>query len=753
MKKKLFTMLLALCLVFCIAPLSVSALTDIEENGSIATAQKLTIGETIEGACPVDEDEDYFAFTLSESGRVTFDMMSYMPYYSLGIFDSTGTGIWYHNGNEWNASVGFRNDVWTADLEAGTYYLRIDGCDRHDWGIYRSSTGTYVLKTSFTSAKSNEKESNDSILNADTMPLNGTFNGQIACNGRYDFHKITLKQSGRITLDITSYMQYYSLYLYDANGNQLWYDDGNEWNSNVGFRNDVYSIDLTGGDYYLKVTGYRYDTYDASTGNYTIKTSFTPANATEQESNNSFADANVIGLYDTVVGQIAVNDEYDIYRIEVPQDRRIWLDVVSYMEYFKFEYYDASGNSQGKTENQKWNEIDRYEGTWYMDVEAGTYYIKVTGNGSTGTYQITFNKLRTPKVTISNDPATGKPKLDWGSVLGATKYQIWRSTSKNGKYTLMKTVSDTTYINKTAKTGTRYYYKVIALDGFGGKSVASNKVYRMADLPQPVVTSSNVASTGRVKLTWKAIDGAVKYKIFRQNNETGKWVLMNTVTGTTYINKTSKPGVTYNYKVVAVAENTNANSAPTYVTGTGKLAKVTNLKATNEAETGYVKLTWDKVSGANYYAVYRSTSKNGTYECIGYTAGNYALSSSGSLGTRYYYKIEAWVTQYDTVSNSVMSAAVTRTRDLPRPEVIIWRNAKGKPVLEWEAVNGATKYQVYRSTSKNGEYSLIMTTKNTKFTNTGAKAGVTYYYKVVAVYGPNTNSNSAFSKVVSIKAK
>ena len=62
------------------------------------------------------------------------------------------------------------------------------------------------------------------------------------------------------------------------------------------------------------------------------------------------------------------------------------------------------------------------------------------------------------------------------------------------------------------------------------------------------------------------------------------------------------------------------------------------------------------------------------------------------------------------------------------------------------------KYGVYRSTSKNGTYSLKKTTTSTSYTDTSAVAGKTYYYKVKAI-GSNTSANSAYSSIKYITAK
>ncbi len=85
------------------------------------------------------------------------------------------------------------------------------------------------------------------------------------------------------------------------------------------------------------------------------------------------------------------------------------------------------------------------------------------------------------------------------------------------------------------------------------------------------------------------------------------------------------------------------------------------------------------------------------------------------------------------------------------PVVKIGNSASsGKPMLTWNAVSGATSYKVYRATSQNGTYSLLGTVTATAYTNTGAKAGTTYYYKVKAV---NSAGESAYSNIVSGRAR
>ena len=72
--------------------------------------------------------------------------------------------------------------------------------------------------------------------------------------------------------------------------------------------------------------------------------------------------------------------------------------------------------------------------------------------------------------------------------------------------------------------------------------------------------------------------------------------------------------------------------------------------------------------------------------------------------------------------------------------------------LSWEPSIGASGYEVYRSTSSSGTYTLIGNTTDSNYTNTGLTAGTTYYYKVRGYNTINsTKVYSGYSSVVSAK--
>lgn len=80
-----------------------------------------------------------------------------------------------------------------------------------------------------------------------------------------------------------------------------------------------------------------------------------------------------------------------------------------------------------------------------------------------------------------------------------------------------------------------------------------------------------------------------------------------------------------------------------------------------------------------------------------------------------------------------------------RPELLSARQVTPTRIrLNWSAVEGAARYEIFRSTEPDGEFSKIYTAFSTSFLNIRRKPGVVYYYKIRAyaytngkkVYGP-----------------
>ena len=144
---------------------------------------------------------------------------------------------------------------------------------------------------------------------------------------------------------------------------------------------------------------------------------------------------------------------------------------------------------------------------------------------------------------------------------------------------------------------------------------------------------------------------------------------------------------------------------------------------------GKPKLGWRAVDGADKYWIYRSTDgKNFKY--YDSTTKTSYTNKATTIGTTYYYMVKA--IDKDNNNKVLNTTAVKSIQCRPAaPGISIYRT-NGKPQLKWKAVNGASKYWIYRSTD--GEsYNYYDSTTKLSYTNTGAENGTKYYYKVKAV--------------------
>ena len=252
-------------------------------------------------------------------------------------------------------------------------------------------------------------------------------------------------------------------------------------------------------------------------------------------------------------------------------------------------------------------------------------------------------------------------------------------------------------------------------------------------------------SAGKPKISWSKVDGAVKYQVYYSTNGEKYNPLIET-TKTSITHTKAKIGTTYYYVVKAV----NANGDESEFSNDVSIKCIpATPTVTISRSGGKAKLSWKKVSDATKYWVYRSTDGKKYTRVAITTKLSYADSKSKS-GTKYYYKVMAVAVVNKTDVGSAFSAVKSIMTTLAKPTVKI-TTSNGKPKLSWSKVTGADKYYVYRSTNGK-DYTLLIKTTKTSVTNTGAKKGTKYYYKVKAICSANTKANSAFSTVVSIKA-
>ena len=421
----------------------------------------------------------------------------------------------------------------------------------------------------------------------------------------------------------------------------------------------------------------------------------------------------------------------------------------------KYEIYRSTQQSTGFTL------LGTTTSTSYVNTGAAvgkTYYYKVRAlnvDGAAGAYSSTVSGAAkavapaAPTVTMTYSDS-GKPKLTWSAVSGAASYRVYRSESRGTGYSLLGTTTSTSYVNTGAAVGKTYYYRVKAVNS-AGTSAYSNIVSGRAKAAIPAaprVTIGNSSASGKPQLTWAPVDGAAKYEIYRSTQQSTGFTLLGTTTSTSYVNTGAAVGKTYYYKVRALNVDGAAGAYSSTVSGAAKaVAPAAPTVTMTYSDSGKPKLTWSAVSGAASYRVYRSESRGTGYSLLGTTTSTSYVNTGAAVGKTYYYRVKA----VNSAGTSAYSNIVSGTARTPAPAAPVLKggtsSASGKPQLTWAAVDGAAKYDVYRSNSADGTFSKVGSTDKTTYVNTGAVQGVTYFYKIRAV---GASGASGFSNTVAI---
>ena len=290
-----------------------------------------------------------------------------------------------------------------------------------------------------------------------------------------------------------------------------------------------------------------------------------------------------------------------------------------------------------------------------------TYYYYVRAYAADGRY-VDSNivgctcLLDRTTVTVANNSSTGKIIVKWEPVEGATAYEVYRATSKNGKYTRLTTTSATKITNTKTVAGTTYYYKVRAIcDVKDAMAYFSDVKSRTCDLARTEVTLSNKAATGKIFVSWKAVEGATAYEVWRADSKDSEFRLLTTTKQTFVTNTSTNVGRTYYYKVRAICDEESARAAFSAVQHA--TCDLPRPEVSITRSSGKPKVSWDKIDKAVEYQVYRATSQNGKYSLVKTTTASTYKDTKAVAGKTYYYKVRAVHTK--AAANSAYSSVVS----------------------------------------------------------------------------------------------
>ena len=275
----------------------------------------------------------------------------------------------------------------------------------------------------------------------------------------------------------------------------------------------------------------------------------------------------------------------------------------------------------------------------------------------------------------------------------------------------------------------------------GTRQMTSVKRCDLSDIPEQIFSGNAVTPKPTVKYGSATLQEGTDYVLsWADNTKTGTGSV--TVTG---INKYFA-SQTLTFKISAPSPTVTPTPKPT-ATPTPKPTSTPAPKPSGTPAPAVVKLTapaikastswnsctlrWNRINNARSYILYRKTN-SGKYAKIKTLNANTTSykDTKITIGNKYSYVIRASRKTSSGYIYSPTSKAVTVKPNLLRPSTKL-KTLKGKQILSWKKVPGATGYVLYQKKG-NGSFKKVKTVsaRNLNYTFKTSK-NTTYSYRVV----------------------
>ena len=317
--------------------------------------------------------------------------------------------------------------------------------------------------------------------------------------------------------------------------------------------------------------------------------------------------------------------------------------------------------------------------------------------------------LATPKISKA-ESVYGGVKISWGKVNGAEKYRVYYKGSKG--WTRMVDTTSTSYIDKDVSSGKNYTYTVRCINSSATKFTSgyNGKGKSIKYIAAPEISKLESVNGG-VKISWNKSNGAEKYRVYYKGSK--GWTRLTDTTSTAYTDKAVSSGKNYTYTVRCISAD--AKRFTSGYNGKGKSIKYVAAPKISKTEATYnsVKISWNKVNGAEKYRVYYKSRKGWT-RMVDTTSTSY-IDKDVSSGKTYTYTVRCINSSANKFTSGYDSKGVTVTTPV-KPSVKLNKTSlaltKGKTYTLKTAVTGTNKAVSWSSSNS----SVASVDKNGKVT-------------------------------------
>ena len=337
--------------------------------------------------------------------------------------------------------------------------------------------------------------------------------------------------------------------------------------------------------------------------------------------------------------------------------------------------------------------------------------------------------IAAPKISKTEN-VNGGVKISWGKSNGAEQYRVYYKGRKG--WTRLADTTSTSYTDSKVTSGKTYTYTVRCLNKSKNKFTSGydSKGAKATFIATPKISKTENVNGG-VKISWNKSNGAEQYRVYYKGSK--GWTRMVDTTSTSYIDKDVSSGKNYTYTVRCI--NSSATKFTSGYDSKGKSVKYISAPKITKAESvdGGVKISWSKSSGAEQYRVYYKGSKGWT-RMVDTTSTSY-IDKDVSSGKNYTYTVRCLNKSKNKFTSGYNSTGKS-IKYVSAPKISRTEATYNSVTLNWDKVNGAEKYRVYRRGEKG--WSRLFDTTSTAFTDTNLYAETAYTYTVRCI---NSSAN------------
>jgi len=279
------------------------------------------------------------------------------------------------------------------------------------------------------------------------------------------------------------------------------------------------------------------------------------------------------------------------------------------------------------------------------------------GSSSSGSGSNNSGTLKAPAGVTAVGSSSKSITISWNAVAGTSKYSvdtylIYRSDEASGPYALVGTdgnsvvASDLTYMDNNLAAYTTFYYKVAACSycSYSSSKVEgeqSTVVSATTFLVAPTGAKAVSETSSTITLSWNNLQDATNYRIFKSETSNGTYTEIGTSTSNSYTDTGMPSKVRYYYKISGYNSITEGDKSSD-VSATTLLKAPTGVTATAKSSKE-ITITWNAVTDAKSYKVYRSDNVSGPYVAVTTISNTTSYTNSSlSPGTTFYYKVAAY---------------------------------------------------------------------------------------------------------------